>query len=281
MMFKVALLHLYSNGLQEENRVKGEYYVRLAKEMQADMVLFPELWNIGCVSLDDRGWKTPFEEQNPLQRQLYSDWLELAIHPNDPYIEHFCTLAKELRVAIGLTYLEKRDEGPKNTFILIDRLGKIIHNYSKVHLNAKSLENYLIPGEGNGRVELSIDEGPVRLGVLIGDEIERPEAVLSLCQQGIDLLLLPHGVPLNYYEMEVLRVRSYEHRIGIALANYAGYQTGRAMAYSGVPYDALQNPVDMEIIKASKDEGIVIAHFDLGAIRDAQKTMNCIKSNEN
>jgi predicted amidohydrolase len=44
---KIALLQLISHqNDQEANLIKGEQYCRKAKELGADIILFPEMWNI-------------------------------------------------------------------------------------------------------------------------------------------------------------------------------------------------------------------------------------------
>ncbi len=45
---KIALLQMTSCGSdQQPNLEKGDLYCRQAKEVGADIVLFPEMWNIG------------------------------------------------------------------------------------------------------------------------------------------------------------------------------------------------------------------------------------------
>jgi N-carbamoylputrescine amidase len=47
----VALLQMISFGAdQEANLAKGEAFCRRAREMGADIALFPEMWNIGYSS---------------------------------------------------------------------------------------------------------------------------------------------------------------------------------------------------------------------------------------
>ena len=47
-VLKIALLQMASHGTdQEANKRKGEAYCRRAREMGADIALFPEMWNIG------------------------------------------------------------------------------------------------------------------------------------------------------------------------------------------------------------------------------------------
>jgi predicted amidohydrolase len=49
MAFRVALLQIESFGIdQSRNLEKGMERCREAKSLGADLVVFPELWNIGC-----------------------------------------------------------------------------------------------------------------------------------------------------------------------------------------------------------------------------------------
>jgi N-carbamoylputrescine amidase len=62
----VALLQMSSCGTdQEANLAKGETFCRRARELRADIGLFPEMWNIGYSSFagaqEDLGdlWRAP------------------------------------------------------------------------------------------------------------------------------------------------------------------------------------------------------------------------------
>src|SRR5690348_4663181 len=47
-ILRVALLQMASHGPdQEANLAKGEAFCRRARQMGADIALFPEMWNIG------------------------------------------------------------------------------------------------------------------------------------------------------------------------------------------------------------------------------------------
>lgn len=56
-----------------------------------------------------------------------------AITVDSPFINSFRKLAKELQMAIGITFLEQYDPSPRNTLCLIDRFGNIVLTYAKVH----------------------------------------------------------------------------------------------------------------------------------------------------
>ena len=45
--FRVALLQMTAEKNQEENLKKGLAFCRQAKQMGADLALFPEMWNNG------------------------------------------------------------------------------------------------------------------------------------------------------------------------------------------------------------------------------------------
>ena len=52
-------------------------------------------------------------------------WRSQAIDQDSPFVAHFRGLAKELEMAIALTYLEKWPVTPRNSLSLIDRHGQI------------------------------------------------------------------------------------------------------------------------------------------------------------
>src|SRR5207249_9060913 len=101
------------------NQVKGEQYCRRAREMGADIALFPEMWQVGY---------TFFDSALP---QARAEWQARAIARDDAFIRHFQHLAQELDMAIALTYLEKWEGGPRNALSLIDRHGEIVMTYAK------------------------------------------------------------------------------------------------------------------------------------------------------
>ena len=120
-LIKIALLQMTACGNdQDANLSKGEAFCRRASQMGADIALFPEMWNIGY---------TPCPSQ-PEAREI---WQAQAIGQQDKFVVHFKGLAKELNMAIALTYLERWNGSPRNSASLIDRHGEIVMTYAKVH----------------------------------------------------------------------------------------------------------------------------------------------------
>src|SRR4051794_1850727 len=103
-LLNVALLQMTACGNdQDANLSKGEAFCRRARDMGADIALFPEMWNIGY---------SFFDRNQPGAREI---WQGQAISQQDPFVRHFRELAKELNMAIALTYLEKWPGLPRNS----------------------------------------------------------------------------------------------------------------------------------------------------------------------
>jgi predicted amidohydrolase len=106
----------------DANLGKGETVCRAAADAGAHVALFPEMWSIGC---------SGFDPINPADRDA---WRSLAVARDEHFVQYFRQLAAELRMAIGITYLERWPGTPRNTFTLFDQQGDEVLTYAKVHL---------------------------------------------------------------------------------------------------------------------------------------------------
>src|SRR5215471_12746504 len=118
------------------NLVKGDLFCRRARAMGADIALFPEMWSIGM---------TFFDRESAADRER---WKATANARDDDFITHFRNLAGELKMAIAITYLERWNSRPRNSVSLIDRNGKIVMTFAKVHTCEFDVEADLTPGDG-------------------------------------------------------------------------------------------------------------------------------------
>lgn len=258
--FRVALLQMASAGLdQPANLAKGEAFCRRAQLMGADVALFPELWNIGY-QLPDRAAR---DDPDALAR-----WAGQAITAESPFVRHFVGLAKELEMAIALTYLEKWDGAPRNTVSVIDRRGRIVLTYAKVHTCEFDREAALTPGDGFRVVDLDTGRGKVKVGAMICFDREFPESARVLMLQGAEVILTPNACDLEVNRLGQLRARAYENMVGVAVANYAVPQdNGHSVAYDPIAFTADEKPRDTLVIEAGGDEGVYLATFDLDRLR--------------
>jgi predicted amidohydrolase len=98
-----ALLQMVSHGADiQANAVKGEDFCRRAASHGADIALFPEMWSIGYAKY------TQGDEDGR------DEWLRLAVPKDGPFIQRFRRLARELGMAIAITYLETHAGLPRD-----------------------------------------------------------------------------------------------------------------------------------------------------------------------
>ena len=260
-MLKVALLQLLSRQTQDENLKKGIEYCRQAKEMGADIALFPEMWSVGYA------FSSNIDELKAS-----------AIDRDSDFIRTFISLSKELNMAIGITYLEKYEPLPRNTVTVIDRLGNCVLTYAKVHTCDFDAEKNLTPGGDFYVTELNTASGNVKIGAMICYDREFPESARILMLKGAEVILVPNACPMEINRLAQLRTRAFENMIGIATANYAYGQpdcNGHSSAYDGVAYGEIRPGTiesrDTLIVEAGEAEGIYLATFPIDKIRDYRR----------
>ena len=257
-MLNVALLQLTAGQNPAENLEKGLAACRQAKAMGADIALFPEMWNTGyCISPDPEVLRAS------------------AVGPNSAFLSAFQTLAKALDMAIAVTYLEAYAPRPRNTVSLIDRFGRTVLTYAKVHTcDFDETERRLTPGVGFPVATLDTAEGPVKVGAMICFDREFPESARILMLQGAEIILVPNACPMELNRLAQLRTRAYENMVGIATCNYAYGQpdcNGHSTAFDGMAYGEIRPGVvesrDTLILEAGEAEGIYLARFPLEKLR--------------
>lgn len=250
---KVALLQMAAYGKdQAANLAKGELFCRQARQQGADIALFPEMWNIGYTFYDD-------------DRE---EWEAQAVSQEDAFVSHFQALARELNMAIALTYLEKWPGAPRNSVSIIDRHGRIILTYAKVHTCDFEKEVACMPGEDFYVASLDTAQGQVNVGAMICYDREFPESARILMLKGAELILTPNACELEVNRLTQFRTRAYENMVGVAMTNYAAPDlNGHSIAFDGVAFDELERPREMLLMAAGQEEGVYLAEFDLERLR--------------
>ena len=254
-ILSIALLQLSSPENLKENHEKAVLACRKAKEMGADIALFPEMWSNGYRIYD-----------RPM-----ADWISEAIDADSDYIRSFSALAEELDMAIGITLLEKCETGPKNAMILFDRHGEKKIHYAKVHTCDFDVERNLTPGEEFFVTDLDTAVGTVKVGAMSCYDREFPESARILMLKGAKVVLVPNACPMEINRLSQLRARAYENMMAIATCNYPDSVpdcNGHSSAFDGVAYlPELPGSRDTCVLEADGAEGIFLAKFDLAMIR--------------
>ena len=254
MNLKIAYIQLLPGRDLDEQLKRGIEGCRKAKELGADIALFPEMWSNGYIFP---------ETQAELDAQ--------AVGSDSSYVKAFADLAAELQMAIAITFLEEHDPRPLNSVILFDRTGKEVYHYSKVHICAFDLEKMLSPGEDFYVEELDFGRGTVKVGSMICFDREFPESARILMLKGAELILAPNACPMEINRLSALRTRAYENMVAVATCNYPEGQpdcNGHSSLFDGVPWLPDEPGVrDMCAFEAPGAPGVYVAELDLDQLR--------------
>jgi len=247
---KVALIQPHPEVDAKKSLAKGIAYCREAKANGADIVLFPEMYSLGYYT--DVDFDKPDE---------VAAWRAMAQRTNGAYVTRFQSLAKELDMAIAITYLEDIDGELRNAATLFDRHGKRLYTYHKVHTCVFfPMEGALAPGDDFYVAELDTRLGPVQVGTMTCYDREFPESARVLMLKGAELILTPNACGLKDIRLKQFRVRAWENSVAVAMANYA---TGQGNGNSCV-YQANGD----ELLLAGGEEGVFYADIDLDELRN-------------
>ena len=254
MKLKIAFLQLLPGKNLREQFDIGKTACEKAKEMGADIALFPEMWS--------DGYYLPQDE---------AELNALAISKDSEFVAGFRELAEKLEIAIGITFLEKHEPRPLNSIILFDRKGKEILHYSKVHICAFDAEIVLSSGDDFYAAKLDTAKGEVSVGAMICFDREFPESARILMLKGTELILAPNACPMEINRLAALRTRAYENMVAVATCNYPEGQpdcNGHSTLFDGVPWLPDEEGVrDMCVFEAPENEGVYVVELDLDMLR--------------
>ncbi len=254
-ILKIALLQITPCKTIEDNLKKGIEACEKAAELGADIALFPEMWSCGYDI-----YERPVEV-----------WQADAISPDSDFIKAFGFTAKRLNMAIGITFLERFEDSPRNTLTLFDRFGKKKFTYAKVHTCDFGVEKHLTPGEEFFVCDLDTEKGIVKVGAMICYDREFPESARILMLKGAELILVPNACPMEINRLSQLRGRAYENMVAIATCNYPETVpdcNGGSSLFDGVAYlPELSGSRDTCCLLTDGKEGIYIAELDLDMLR--------------
>ena len=236
-------------GWVEENLDLG---LSLARTVDADLVVIPELWSTGYV-FSSRGEVAALAEdaaKGPTAQRLTA----AARREKRHYIAGFAERAR------GRFYNSAMLVGPSGVRAV----------YRKLHLFERE-RTWFSPGN----LPLAVHRvGPARVGILICFDWRFPEASRVLALQGADLIAHPSNLVFPNAQ-EAMRVRALENRVFTVTAN----RTGTERRPGGtVPFTGRSQGVDPDgqvIVRAGKAETTAKA-FDCDLARSRRKRITAV-----
>ncbi len=258
MKLKIAFLQLLPADRVEDNLEIGIKACKEAKKKGADIALFPEMWSIGYKFSHDE--KKLREQALPLESE---------------FLKRFSELAKELDMAIAITFLEKHVPKPRNTVCLFDRHGSLKYQYSKIHtcnFGEEDDEGVLDAGDEFYVQELDTGKGKIRVGSMICYDREFPECARTLMLKGAELVLVPNACPMEINRLSQLRGRAFENMFAIATCNYPAPHpdcNGHSTLFDGVVYiPGMPGSRDTCVFETGEEAGVYVAELDVDMLRD-------------
>ena len=255
MRLKIALLQLLPTATLAGQLKKGMDACKKARDMGADIALFPEMWSDGYALPQDR-----------------QELDELSVDLDGDFVQNFRKLAADLQMAIGITILERHDPKPLNTLILFDRKGEKRLHYAKVHTCDFDKERILSSGEDFYVVDLDIGRDKIKVGAMICFDREFPESARILMLKGAEVILAPNACPMEINRLSALRTRAYENMLAIATCNYPKGQpdcNGHSTVFDGVAWLRDEpGSRDMCVLESPEEEGIYLAEIDMDLLRE-------------
>ncbi|WEJ08768.1 carbon-nitrogen hydrolase family protein (plasmid) [Sinorhizobium sp. K101] len=265
---RIALLQLHPGESPRESFEIGAEGCRRAQKLGADICLLPEIWSHGYRFFD------------PATQGSLEEWRDSSMSWDSEFVRGFRELAKELSIAIGFSFLEASDRGPRNAFALADMRGEIVLKYAKVHVCLHALERNCAPGEDFYVAPLHTRSSPVIVGAMICYDREFPEAARILALKGAEIVLVPNACHLDDHRLGQLKTRAFENKIVLAMTNYpssAGHGNGRSVGISAIAFsntDARSSDDNKQsqyreilMVEGGPEEGIFTFDVDLDELR--------------
>ncbi len=174
----VAATQMTCSWNAEETIQKAEGLVRQAAAKGARVILLQELFQAPYFCLEQ-----------------HSRYLELArALEEDRAINHFKSVAAELKVVLPISYFERCGLATYNSLATIDADGSILSNYRKTHIpQARGYEEkyYFSPGDTGFKV---VQTEYAKLGCGICWDQWFPETARCLTLLGAELLMFPTAI---------------------------------------------------------------------------------------
>lgn len=245
---RVATVQFEAGSDTDTNVATAELRIRDAAANGADLVVLPEIWNVGYFDFDQYAAKA-----EPL---------------DGPTMSRLRALADELGLYLHTGSIVERDgDALYNTSGLIDPGGDLLDTYRKIHLFGYESEESRLLTPGKRIVAIDTELGT--FGLTTCYDLRFPELYRALADAGVEMLLITSAWPNARLEHWLLlnRVRALENQVFLAAANLAGTNKGVELAGQSLVVD----PWGVQIANAGTGERTATADVDLTQVQTVRE----------
>ena len=223
----------------EKTLKKAEIFIRHAADCGAKLICFPEQFATG--------WDPkPKSNIQDIQGSIITT------------LQHY---AKEYRIGIIGSIRERNDPLPKNSSVVINREGRIIATYAKVHLFSMGREHEgSSPGTNLGIFTLD----SLSCGIAICYDLRFPELFRIYAKKGVHAVFVPSAWPqsrIKHWEL-FIKARAAENQMYVIGINTTGKNP--VDQYSGASMTA--DPHGVIISRANDAEQLLFSDLDPGDV---------------
>jgi len=254
-----ALQTSYGPDLKD-NIAKTELLVRAAAKKGADVVLPSELFQgiYFCTRQDPKWFETAFPAET------------------HPCVLAMKKLARELKVAIPISFFEK--DGPRyyNSMAMADETGEILGVYRKSHIPdgpGYQEKYYFRPGDTGFKVWKT---KKAVIGVGICWDQWYPECARAMALMGAEILLYPTAIGSEPYDsaldthtmwQRAMQGHAVSNAIPVVAANRTGLEDNEGAKQKFYGHSFIADHTG-ELVQSfgPKDEGVLVHTFDLDGI---------------
>jgi predicted amidohydrolase len=241
-VIKIASIQM-SVGDESKSQRIDHAEILLDQVRDADLVVLPEIWNIGYFSFDLYD-----KESEPIDGETF---------------QRMSVKAREHGFFLHLgSFVEKHDNKLYNTSLLIDPGGKRIACYRKIHLYGYGSKESQILVRGNEVVVVETDLG--KMGMSTCYDLRFPELFRAMLNKGAELFLVASGWPYPRLEHWIMfnRIRAIENLTFLVSSNCVGINRG--VRFCG--HSMIVDPWGVILTSGGDEECILKAEMDINKV---------------
>lgn len=236
---KIALIQMnVVQGAKQQNQNQVAQMIAEAAENGAEAVVLPEMWKSGY------------------------DFDNLTEHAETVDGSTALFLAEQAKLhdiyLIGGSFTQQAKGNVYNTSLTYAPNGKLINQYSKLHLIGLMREDkYLSAGEHYRA--FSLDD--TLASVIICYDLRFPELIRTYAVEGASILFVPAQWPVQREEhwLALLRARAIENQMYVAGVNVVGHNENDTFSGKSIIYD----PWGEVVAKADDQQQILYGEIDV------------------
>jgi predicted amidohydrolase len=241
--------------IEDDKRRALDHAAALVRSCKgADLLVLPELWNIGFMSFEN--YRADAETREGPTLTLLRD------------------LARELHCYIHTgSFVEIRDGKYYNSSYLLDRSGTILGSYEKIHLfTFQSAEAQILTA---GRSICVIPTELGTFGLATCYDLRFPEFFRIMTDRGAECFLVASAWPHPRLEHWLLfnRARALENLAYLISANSCGPNRGTRFA----GHSQFVSPMGTVISEAGEEESVVWAEIDYREVLQARESFPALR----